>query len=104
MFKKSTHGASLGFGAGVPRETFVAETAFVAHPDAVAVVVLTVRPDHLKGTACLDGSVTTNHIVIAATVFPTAGTMPAVDVLNATLLIRTHCRAVKDDEVDGSHF
>lgn len=43
--------------------------------------------------------------MVTATVFPTAGTMPTVNVnvLNRALLPRTDSRAVNDDECDNSH-
>jgi len=97
LLKKCSQRACLGLGAGVGRTAFDIQTAFVADANGVAVAILAMCPDHLKGTTDLDGSVAADHIMVAATVFPTAGTMPTVDVLNATLLIRTHCRAVDDD-------
>ena len=46
LLHQLAHRLHLGSRAGVPRETLVVETAFVAHTDAVAVVVLTVGAHH----------------------------------------------------------
>jgi hypothetical protein len=68
LLKERTNGASLGFGTGVRGTTFDVQTAFIADADRMAVTILTMCSDHIKGTARLDGSVTTNHKVIAATI------------------------------------
>ena len=97
LLHQLAHRLHLGSGAGVPRETLVVETAFVAHTDAVAVVVLTVGAHHFQGATNLDGAVAANDEVVAATVFPTTGAMPAVDFAHAALLVRTHGAAVDDN-------
>lgn len=101
--QKLAHDPLLQDGAGVRRTALGIEPALIADPDTVGVVVLAMSPDHFDRAPGFDGAVAADDEMVAAAVLPAPGTMPAVDLFEAALLIRTNGGAMDDDKGDGTH-
>ena len=86
----------------VRRPTLGVQATLVAHPDAMPVVVQTVRPHLRLGPSPFYGSIPPHHIVVAnATPAPLA--VPRVNLLRARRLAGPYRRAMNNDQCDSSH-
>ena len=103
FLKQSSHGSLLSLGAGVSGLTADVEPALVADAYRVGVVVLAVGTDHPFRTAWLNLSVTTDDVMVADAELPAPLAMPGVDLSGRTLLIRPHCRTMKNNQCNDSH-
>ena len=95
-------GNPLGIRPGVFRFPIGRQPADIAHPDAVTVMILAMRPYFGFVPSLFDGSVRRNHVVIPAAL-PAQRTVIAVDVRQAQGTARLVGGAVHDDQRDGSH-
>lgn len=89
--------------AGVLRSLAISgETAHVAHPDGMAVMVMAVRPDNSFRTSLLHSSVSGYDIVVA-TAFPPEPPVVMVDVPHSDGTAHLAGGTVHDNQSDGSH-
>ena len=102
VVEKTEEGSLLGGSSGVFGVAFDVESTFVADADAVGVVTYTMGSHRILGTTRLNGAVAEDDVVVAYAV-PASGTVPAVYLGGGGGLVRAHCRAVNDDEGDGTH-
>ncbi len=79
------------------------QSADVADPDAVSVVVQTMSPYGCLRPSTFDGAVESDHIVITAT-FESPIAMPAVDVGYRVVDTLRCGRTMQDDKTDGAHI
>lgn len=92
----------LLFGARVARIAAHVKPSFVADADGMGVVILAVGADSGLWTACLDGAIATDDVVVADALPPSLP-VPVVDLGGGGCLAGTHGGAVDDEERDGSH-
>ena len=78
------------------------QSADIAHPDAVLVVVLAVSTHHLLRSSLLNRPVCGNHIMIPAPL-PAERAMIAVDVRHTNGTARPICGAMYDNKCNFSH-
>ena len=102
IFEQTAQGKTLGFRPGVGWLIILGQSADIAHPDGVPVMVLAVRSHHFFGTAGFDGSICGNHIMIATT-YPTERAMIAIDIRHPKGTARPVGGAVHHNQRDGSH-
>lgn len=104
VFQQLAHRLFLFWSTGVGRLAVSIQSAFIADADGVLVVLVAVCSHHLQWATVLHRAVTTYHIVIAATILPSASQMPLVDLLNAACLEGHHSRAVQNKKSYQSHI
>lgn len=75
------------------------QTTDIVYPDGMTVMVLAMCSNHFFGSACFDGAVCRNHIMVAAAQ-PTAGAMVAVDVCHAECAVRLIGGTVRNNQGD----
>ena len=98
FFEQRSHGSLLRLGAGIGGLTADVQPALVANAYRVGVVVHAVGTYHPLRTARLYRSVTSDHVVVADTIFPMViFTMPLIYLSGRTRLVGPHCRTVYND-------
>ena len=102
FLEQRPHGSLLRRCAGISGLTADVKPALVADADRVGVVVLSfdvaVGSDHPFRTAWLYRSVSSDHVVVADTIFPMViFTMPLIYLGGRTRLVGPHCRTVYND-------
>lgn len=102
FLQQLSHAVSLCRGARVGRESLVVQSALIADAYRVAIVSATVG-------ACLVQRPTVVHravardVVMITDVLPATAAMICPALFEGVALCRSRCRAVQDDECDGSH-
>ena len=104
FLKQSSHGSLLRLSARVGGLTSCVVPALVADADRVGIMVLAVGTDHPFRTAWLYCPVSTDHVVVADTEFPTLTAMPRVDLSGRGGLVRPDCRTVDNEQCNAAHF
>ena len=94
--EQGDEGCLLGRGTGVGGTALLIEAALVADADGVSVVVAGMGTDLLFWTALVELTVAGDVVVVAAA-FPAAGLVHLVELLHGNVLVRSRCRAVKDN-------
>ena len=102
-YEQGPQGGALLGRAGVGRLAPGIEASLVADADGVAVVPLAVCADDCLAAAWLDGSVTTDDVVVADG-FPASGAVPLVYLGCRAGLRGLHGRAMDDEKGNGSHI
>lgn len=102
LLQEPSQGRTLLRRPGVRRLSLHIQSPFVAHPDAVTVMVHTVCPHLFRRSPLLHRAVPSHHIVIADT-RPPFVPVPAVDVGGTAPLPRTDSGAMNDNQRNRSH-
>ena len=101
---QTVQGCPLLRGAGVFRSAADVEAALVTDADGVTVVVAAVCAYALHGTAAVDDAVARDVVMVADVTEPSVLDVVAAALLEAQALAFWRCRAMDDDECNGTHF
>ena len=98
LFEQCAHGNLLFSSPCVGGLTADVQPALVADAYRVGVMVQAVGADHVFRAACLNLSVTTDHVVVADTELPVViPAMPRIYLCRGTRLVRPHRTAMHND-------
>ena len=94
VFEQLSHRNLLCLSTRIGRSASDIEPTLIADAYRVGVMVLAVGTDHIFGTAWLNRSVTTDHVVVADAEVETSLAMPRIDLSGRTQLVGLYCRTV----------
>ena len=102
LLQQLSHAASLCIGARVGREAPVVQSALVADAYRMAVVAAAVGASLMEGPSVVHSAVACD-VVMITDVLPATAEVICPALFEGVALRRSRCRAVQDDECDGSH-
>ena len=95
-------GSFLSLGASVLRMTVLVESALIAHPDRVPVVVSGMCPRQILMTSLVHLSITSDVVVVTSE--SKSSLVAGNQLRNRKVPILTGRRTVNDNKIDATHF